>query len=291
MTHGLRESLEWWLDAVALKSESVRTRQTYAQVAGAFVHHAESQGVRTLDAVTPALVRQYLAAMKARGCSLHTVRQAHRTLKAWWNWCVREELLASNPIRKVEPPSATVQPRWTPSMAELRRLVAAAKACPRDYAMLLVLADTGMRIGECIQLTVGDARRDRALVRGKGGRYRLVFFSPRTRAALRRYVSSLGGGLADDEPLWRALRTGEPLTLYGALQALERLGKRALGRGLGAHALRRAFATHALRQGVHPETLRRLMGHSNIAILKHYAALDESDLQRAHRAVTPLREL
>lgn len=290
MTLGLGESLSWWLDAVALKTSSARTLETYGRIGRAFAQFAAQQGATALAEVTPALLRQYLAAMRARGCRPHTVRQHYRTLKAWLRWCVREELLPYDPTRRVEPPSAPVSVRWTPSVAELKQLAAAAKPRPRDYAMLLVLLDTGMRISECMQLTVGDAGRDRVVVRGKGGRVRVVFFSPRTRWALRRYRATLGA-LDDAEPLWRCQRTGAPLSMAGALESLQRLGERVLGRHLGAHALRRAFATCAIRNGCDLETLRRLLGHTSLAVLQHYAALTDADLQHAHRQATPLRDL
>jgi integrase/recombinase XerC len=154
----------------------------------------------------------------------------------------------------------------------------------------LLLLDTGLRIHEAHALTVEDASQDTVLIRGKGGKQRVVFLSHEVRLAIRRYLNACPYPLQEDSPLWWGEQGA--LTLYGLKRAVRRIGKRAgLKRPLGAHAFRRTFATWSLRNGIDLEQLRQLMGHSDYTVLRQYLALVEADLKRAHQQHSPLNNL
>jgi site-specific recombinase XerD len=290
----LRECLQLWLDTVALRTESQHTTRVYEQIASRFVQHLESQGISTLDAVQPHHVRAYLLQRKQAGISPYTLAKDYRHLRAFWNWCIKEELTTNNPFAKVEKPKppAKVKPALTPE--EVNAIL---KACDgkhwlrlRDKALILLLLDTGLRIHEAHALTVGDASRDALLICGKGGKQRVVFLSAEVRLALRKYLQACPFPLQENSPLWWG-RTGA-LTLYSLMDCVERVGKRAgLERPLGAHAFRRTFATWSLRNGIDLEQLRQLMGHSDYTVLRQYLALVEADLKRAHQQHSPLNNL
>jgi integrase/recombinase XerC len=160
----------------------------------------------------------------------------------------------------------------------------------RDKALCLLLLDTGLRIHEAHKLTVADAKQEVLLIRGKGGKQRVVFLSAEVRLAIKRYLKACPYPLTDESPLWWG-RNGT-LTLWGIMEVIEHIGKRAgLKRPLGAHAFRRTFATWSLRNGIDLEHLRQLMGHSDYTVLRQYLALVEADLKQAHHQHSPLRNL
>jgi site-specific recombinase XerD len=160
----------------------------------------------------------------------------------------------------------------------------------RDKALILLLLDTGLRIHEAHKLTVADAQQETVLIRGKGGKQRVVFLSAEVRLAIKRYLKACPYPLTDESPLWWG-RNGA-LTLWGIMEVVEKIGKRAgLKRPLGAHAFRRTFATWSLRSGIDLEQLRQLMGHSDYSVLRQYLSLVEADLKRAHQQHSPLNNL
>ena len=290
----LRDCLQLWLDTVALRTDSRHTTRVYEQVASRFLQSLESQGIHTLDAVEPRHVRMYLLQRKQAGISPHTLAKDYRHLRAFWNWCIKEELTTNNPFAKVEKPKppAKVKPALTPEEVD-----AILKACDgkhwrrlRDKALILLLLDTGLRIHEAHALKVGDAKQESLLIRGKGGKQRVVFLAPEVRLALKRYLNACPFATTDDAPLWWG-KYGA-LTLNGISEVVELIGKRAgLKRPLGAHAFRRTFATWSLRSGIDLEQLRQLMGHSDYSVLRHYLALVEADLKHAHQQHSPLQSL
>jgi site-specific recombinase XerD len=290
----LRECLQLWLDTVALRTESQHTTRVYRQVASRFLQYLESQGIETLDAVQPHHVRAYLLKRKQAGVSPYTLAKDYRHLHAFWNWCLREELTTNDPFQKVEKPKLqpTLKPALTPD--EVEQILQACEGKHwlrlRDKALCLLLLDTGLRIHEAHKLTVADAEQEVLLIRGKGGKQRVVFLSAEVRLAIKRYLKACPYPLTDESPLWWG-RNGT-LTLWGIMEVIEHIGKRAgLKRPLGAHTFRRTFATWSLRNGIDLEHLRQLMGHSDYSVLRQYLALVEADLKQAHQQHSPLNNL
>ncbi len=158
----------------------------------------------------------------------------------------------------------------------------------RDRALILLLLDTGLRIHEAHSLRVVDILDSTCIVRGKGGKHRVVAFSPETRLALQRYLKACPYHPQAEQPLWYGGKGA--LTLNGIKQVVRDAGKRA-GLPVGAHQLRRTFATWSLRQGISLEHLRLLMGHSDLKVLQQYLALVEEDLKQAHEQYSPLKVL
>jgi len=289
----LTEAFTLWLEALEARGTSPRTLANYREGVGKFVAFLE-QHATTLDAVQPHHIRKWLIEKQRKGVSPNTLHNAYRNPRAFWNWCIREGLTENNPFAKVEKPRvpATVKPALTPDEVE-----AILRACEgnewlklRDRALILLLLDTGLRIHEAHALTVEDASQEALLIRGKGGKQRVVFLSVEVRLALKRYLKSCPHAPTGDAPLWWG-KYGA-LTLDGLKTAVRFVGKRAgLKRRLSPHAFRRTFATWSLRSGIDLEQLRQLMGHSDYSVLRQYLALVEADLKQAHQQHSPLQSL
>jgi site-specific recombinase XerD len=290
----LQETLQLWLESMQARGLSPKTLRNYSDTVGRFIRFLESLNLRTLDAVQPVHIRKWLIHRQAQGVSSYELHNAYRQPRTFWRWCLREGLTENDAFAKVEKPrlKMNLKPALTPE--EVQALLNACEGTDwlrkRDRALLLLLLDTGLRIHEAHALTVGDAKRECLLIRGKGGKQRMVFLSPETRLALRKYLQACPHALQEDSPLWWG-RYGA-LTLHGLLEAIQKLGKRAgMPKHLGAHVFRRTYATWSLRSGIDLETLRQLLGHSDFASMKHYLALVESDLKRAHQQHSPVNHL
>ncbi|GIV17754.1 MAG: tyrosine recombinase XerD [Armatimonadota bacterium] len=292
----LRAALEVWLESLQARKLSTRTVQSYREHVTPFVAFLQQQGCADFDDVQPFHIRRWLLYRQQQGISTHTLFNCYRNPRTFWNWCIREGLTTHNPFAKVEPPKReqVLKPALTPE--EVEKLLQACEGKHwlnlRDRALILLLLDTGLRIHECHQLRVGDAMQNTLVIRGKGGKHRVVVLSAEVRLALHRYLKAYqaqrGVKLQADSPLWQGDRG--TLTLEGLKVAVRKAGKRA-GLRLGAHQLRRTFATWSLRNGITLEHLRLLMGHSDLKTTLQYLALVEDDLKAAHEAHSPLNLL
>ncbi len=291
----LEEAFQLWLESMQARQFSPNTLRGYRVNVSAFLRYLqENLNLTTLDAVQPHHIRKWLIYRQQHGVSNAQLHNDYRQPRTFWRWCIKEELTTHDPFAKVEKPKLqpTLKPALTPD--EVEQILRACEGKDwlrlRDRALILLLLDTGLRIHEAHALTVGDAKQETLLIRGKGGKQRVVFLSAEVRLAIRRYLKACPYPLTDDSPLWQG-RNGA-LTLWGIMEVVEKIGKRAgLNRPLGAHAFRRTFATWSLRNGIDLEHLRQLMGHSDYSVLRQYLALVEADLKQAHQQHSPLRNL
>jgi integrase/recombinase XerD len=192
--------------------------------------------------------------------------------------------LAVNLWTKADKPKDTPELEPPFSEDELRRLLAVARK-RKQYPLVLVLLDSGLRISEACSLKVRDvdlATGRVTLARGKGGPGRSAFLSQPTTAALREAIEKRG--LQEDDRLFCSART--------AWYFLMRLGEKAHVANCHAHRFRKTFAVAMLRGGCDLERLRRLMGHSDFTMLtRHYLPLVENDLADAHAKFSPVAAL
>jgi site-specific recombinase XerD len=245
--------------------------------------------------VTALSVRQFLASLVGRSASLQ--HQAYRTLKTFLRWCVDAGVLDESPLR-----GFTMRaPKTLPDVPTGDELRAALAACPdtlegvRTRALLLTLADSGLRASEVLHLLVEDWRpADRSLfVRaGKGRKDRVAFIGPTTTRALKAWLARHPA--PSPESFLFTDRQGRPLKRRHLVQVLHRLSRKAglLGhRRLHPHALRHFAATSWLRSGAGLDEVRRLLGHESLNTTLRYSSLVGADLQRAHKKAGAIERL
>jgi Site-specific recombinase XerD len=134
-----------------------------------------------------------------------------------------------------------------------------------------------------LDLTIGQA----IIRRGKGGKPRMVWFGKKTRKALRSYIRERSDKC---QALW-VTNNGTRLTYWGLNQLLRRRSVEAKIDKPGLHDFRRAFALNCLRGGMDVYSLQRLMGHSDLQVLRRYLAQTDDDVREAHAKAGPVDDL
>lgn len=292
-TDELTQAIRLYLDAVRVRQSSPRTAQTYAEVLEQFLTFAKEQGAIELDAVTPAFVNRYLLHVKERPVSLYTVRKHYATLRGFWSWALKQELVDADIFLRIEKPKVDVKVKPALNEEQILRILQACEGKEwlrrRDKALILLLLDTGARAQEVHRLTVADVSHDPIVLKGKHAKERVAFLSPETQLALRRYLKACPFKPTGEQPLWWGAKGA--LTLWGILEVVEHIGERAGITPLGCHIFRRSFATWSLRNGLDLHRLQLLMGHSSPAVTQQYLHMLTDDLRQAHEAHSPLRLL
>ena len=230
----------------------------------------------------------------------HTVNGYMRALQAFWSWLKREDLIDANPFTKLKIPRAPqkVIPIFTDE--QLRRLFAAIDTRTpvgfRNYTIILTLLDTGIRCSELTSLRVGDVNLESRLLKvwGKGGKERLVPIGAKVQKALWKYLARYRPEPATaryDEVF--LTRDGRPLTKDRVEAIVESYGKRAgiAGLRLSPHTFRHTMAVTFLRNGGDVFSLQRILGHSQLEVLRGYVNLAQSDISRVHRRNSPADNL
>jgi site-specific recombinase XerD len=263
------------------------TLEFYKYTAGAFLLWIENQGVTGPEEVTARHVRQYLAQLIANGrkdTTLHANARAIRTLLRFWH----TENYIPAPI-KFEMPKLEKKRLPVLTAEQLKQIV---KACNvRDRAIILFMADSGLRRSETINRNWGDVDMQSGLVRvrqGKGKKDRSAVIGATTRRALlayRRKCLNLDGY----SPLFQT-REGRRFASDGFIQIFNRIKKRT-GIHVSPHVLRRTFTILSLRAGMDALHLQNLGGWADLKMVQHYAQMVDEDLLQAHKAHSPVDNL
>jgi integrase/recombinase XerD len=158
----------------------------------------------------------------------------------------------------------------------------------RDRAIILLLLDTGLRVGEAarlqvehVNLTTGEIR---VIAHGSGrkSRARSVFLGKNAKRAVWKYLASREE--QDDPSLFCLYERGFQIMLRDC-------GKRAGIAKVHPHRFRHTFAIMYLRNGGDVFTLQRLLGHAELETVQHYLNLVKADLEGAHRRASPVDNL
>lgn len=201
---------------------------------------------------------------------------------------VRTKQLSVNPVKDVEFPKIRKSlPRYL-TLDDSRRLLAAVQGpnAERDYAILMLFLNCGIRRSELIGLNRNDISEDRIRVVGKGNKERVVYFGSSTKKALDAYLVRRNAIVLKDDRALFGSRNGNRLSPA----AVHRLVKKhLLSAGLdpeqfSAHKLRHTAATLMLSNGVDVRTVQEVLGHEHLNTTEIYTHIENTDLKIAAEA-------
>jgi integrase/recombinase XerD len=266
------EFTEAWL---ANRRLSEHTRAAYRRDVASWLtwcttHHVDPLHATFLD------VNAYARELEARPLAPASVARKLSGVSSWYDFLVKLQAVATNPVGGADRPhldrdhSATLG--LTPTEVDAL-LAAAARAGARHRAIITMLADLGLRVGELVGLDLSDVGHDRGhrTVRftGKGGKARRRALTPGVAAALDDWLRERG---LQPGPLF-ATATGARVDRHAVFRLVRRLAADAgiaeAGR-LSPHSLRHAFATTARAEGVPLEDVQDAMGHADPRTTRRY---------------------
>ena len=239
--------------------------------------------------------RGWLADMAGRGLARTTVARRVSALRSFYRFCGRTGRIEINDLswlRAPRPPKSVPKPV---SEEDARALLAAIFrrrgddwAKQRDFALLMMLYGSGLRISEALDLTRRDVPLgDWLRITGKGGKIREVPVLPAIAEAVAAYVGACPFDGGPDAPLFVSAR-GNAFGARAAQRLVESLRlELSLPAHVTPHALRHAFATHLLGNGADLRAIQELLGHASLSTTQRYTNVDEAHLLRLHRETHP----
>ena len=228
-------------------------------------------------------LRSYLTQYQSRNQSSRvTIDNIRRILSSFFSWLEDEDYILKSPVRRIHKikTATIIKETYTDEELETMR-----DNCDelRDLALIDLLASSGMRVGEIVQLNkdaVNFTERECVVV-GKGNKERVIYFDARTKLHLQQYIESR----RDNNPaLFVSLRApNSRLTIGGIEHRLRNIGKRLNLHKIHPHKFRRTMATMAIDKGMPIEQLQKLLGHQRIDTTLMYAMVKQSNIKNAHR--------
>jgi integrase/recombinase XerD len=288
--------IEAFLEMLAAERGAARnTRLAYAADLTDFADFAASRGQAPARAKAE-LLQAYMANLSRAGLAARTAARRLSALRQFHRFLLREGVRADDPTSLLDAPRLPrVLPKYLTEQ-EVEALLAAAANRPAPHgiaarAALEILYASGLRVSELLGLPrralAGDAAA--LMVRGKGGKERIVPLSEAAKAAAAELAALHGN---DTRWLFPGRDRRRAMTRQGFAQMLKLV---ALDAGLdparvSPHVLRHSFASHLLAHGADLRSLQLLLGHADIATTQIYTHVLAERLQRLVEAHHPLAQ-
>lgn len=231
---------------------------------------------------------EYGISSTARARKLSAIKSFYKYLT------VRTKQLQENPVADLEYPKLR---KSLPRYLTLEQSAALLKAVSgqnekRDYAILMLFLNCGIRRSELVGLNLTDVYEDRIRVVGKGNKERIVCFGAACRKAIDAYLVERNQKVLTDNRALFGSRDGNRISVT----AVHRLVKKALLQAgldatqFSAHKLRHTAATMMLSGGVDVKTVQEVLGHENLNTTQIYTHIENTELKVASEA-NPLSKL
>src|SRR5579875_2669807 len=279
------EAIRGYILDCKVRGRSHRTIEWYEQKLRFFARWLdEEEETDSLDEVTIAHLRSFVLHIQSEQTGRRAVNKdggspiqvSPLTVKGFFNWYHSEDLIAYNPAQRLKLPAVPdyMIPTFSPE-----HLKAMLEACDlsttpgyRDYTLMLVLLETGIRVSELCGLRIQDVHDDYIRVVGKGNKEREVGISPDVGKLLWKYIHQYRKPADEKDTHVFVNRYGQPLTPNGVEQLLIDVKHRAGVEGVrvSAHTFRHTFARMYLEKGGEIYKLSRLMGHSSVEVTEEY---------------------
>ena len=226
---------------------------------------------------------------KEKGLSATSRARKIATIKSFYRYlCSKAKLIDENPVQDLDSPKLQKSlPRYL-SLEESQALLSAVdgKNAERDYCILCIFLNCGLRISEIVGLDVTDVHEDYLRVLGKGNKVRVLFLNDATKAAIGDYLAARSLIAPRDEP---ALFLSNRRTRMSRETVHSMVKKSLLKAGLdstqySAHKLRHTAATLMLQNGVDVRTLQEVLGHEHLNTTQIYTHVDSAELRVAAQA-------
>ncbi len=294
----MERQIAGFLDAQAAELGAAHnTRLAYARDLADFAGWLGRRG-GTLESCSMADIEAYLVDCDARGLARATRARRLSAIRQLFRFAFDEGWRPDNPAIRISGPGRDRRLPKTLSQQEVSRLLDAAARTGktpaetgRDRCLVELLYATGMRVSELVGLPVAAARGDPRLllIRGKGGKERLVPLTDAARAALRDWLELRQQ--AEDRARARSLPASPFLfPSRGKLGHLTRhwfyMRIKTIAQAAGIdparvtpHRLRHAFATHLLENGADLRSIQTLLGHADLSTTEIYTHVLEERLR------------
>lgn len=256
-------------------------------------------------------VRLYLAKRIVQDkVSKTTANNERRNLSSFYGWLQKEEILLRNPMAKVDAIKETKKKKEAYSLLDLEKIRNECRSS-REKALVEVLASTWCRVSEVVGIRIQDINGDKVVVKGKGDKYRTVYFNARAKLAIELYlndrsdsnpylfpraVDTVGdsriatfcrGRKKEEAGEWykkpELIDPSRPMATETAESMIRKIGKRAGLTNVHPHRFRRTGATMALRQGMPIIKVSKLLGHESLETTQIYLDVSDEELERDHQ--------
>ncbi|HVP81178.1 MAG TPA: tyrosine recombinase XerC [Thermodesulfobacteriota bacterium] len=244
-------------------------------------------------------VRKYMSFLHRKNKKSSIARKIS-TLRSFFKYLTREQVIASNPAKSVSTPKVEKTLPTTLTVDEAFRLMDSPGNIPekfsevskenrlRDRAILELLYSSGLRVSELVGLNLDQLNSELGIVRvmGKGRKERIVPVGMKALEALKAYVEERGAPRGE-EPIFTNSHGGR-LTTRSVGRLVKKYTRHSgIFRRVSPHSLRHTFATHLLDAGADIREIQEMLGHSSLSTTQKYTHVSMGRLMEVYDKAHP----
>lgn len=278
-----------WLE----EGKQDNTQQAYRSDIKQFFQWLNAQS-KDLKHIHAADIQQYLASKLQANISSRTIARYLSSLKKFFQYCLREGHIQSDPTTQIESPKLGQPLPHTLNEEEVEALLNAPDVeTPvglRDRVLLELLYACGLRISELVNLKISQINVKQGVIRvtGKGSKERLVPMGEDALTWVARYTQSQHDTLQHSHDVLFPGRGNKPITRQTFWHRIKHYAQLAGIRShLSPHTLRHAFATHLVNHGADLRVVQLLLGHSSLSTTQIYTHVAKERLKKLHETHHP----
>lgn len=242
--------------------------------------------VTTPGQVTRLHVNEYLAYLSSQGRSGVTRARKLAAIKSFFTYLKDEHIIACSPADTIHMPNKERKRKVVLRTDEYSRMLSEAGGNPRDFAILQVFLQTGIRVSELIAILLEDVDITHRIlkVHGKGNKEREIPLEKKSIQALKSWLAVRPEN--QDRHLFLNY-SGEGLSIRGVRKIVDKYLKKAgITKQISCHGLRRTFGSAKAGKGMNAFQLQKLMGHERITTTIEYVEIGQEELRRAMEATS-----
>ncbi len=239
-------------------------------------------------------IRYFLISLQEKNVSKRTVARKLATLKSFFRYLAKNEIIESNPVSSIKMPKLEKKLPEYLSVSETDKLLSLPDFKTfeglRDLAILELFYGTGIRLSELINLKVNQIDLKQQLIRviGKGNKERIVPFGGSAKQILEKYLLIRPQFAENSVDNLFVLKSGKKMYPMAVQRIVQRYLKQASNvQQKSPHILRHSFATHLLNQGADIRVVKDLLGHENLTTTQIYTHLSIDHLKKIYNQAHP----
>lgn len=264
----LRDAHGKFQDFLKSKNRASATILAYGKDIEQLIEFLEALEKNNIHEVGGTDIQAFLTKLKEEGYTPKSLSRKLNSTRTFYRYLKVNEFVTDDPSLLVDHPKYELNPPRMLSPLEYRALRDAASVDSRIYAIIEVLLQTGIRIGELANLRMEDIGDSALHIRPyEGHEAREVPLNRRAKEALKRYVETRAN--TTDEHVF-VTKTGRPFLVRNIRDAVERYFKKAGIENVKINDLRHTFVSHHLKQGVSLVFLSKVLGHKRLSSTERY---------------------
>lgn len=278
-----------------MKKTSANTEMSYRRDLFKVQVFMENRGISDVNDITKDDLDAYVESMEAQKFAAATVSRNIASLKAFYNYLVKEEIVSEDVTEDLKAPKIEKKIPEILTMDEVNRLLNQPKGDSakeiRDKAMLELLYATGIRVSELISLKVSDVNLKMGYILCRdSNKERIIPFGREAKNALVKYLDKTRDEMLvnNDSDVLFSNCSGQAMSRQGFWKLIKFYAKKAdIKAEITPHTLRHSFAAHLVENGADLRSVQEMLGHSDISTTQIYANMNHNHIREVYAKAHP----